>query len=143
MKLRIKAIAATVGVAGALTLGTLPAHAAPAAPSESQLVGKLTLLLSDASADRKAAELEGGAAALGTVDGVAGRVRTAGPAFKWTILGPVRVDGDVATATLRREFPGLPLYTDPLSWKWMGGNWKLTNASACFLASQTMTPCTV
>jgi hypothetical protein len=151
--LRIKAIALTIGALGVLPAAAAlaaPAAAAPVVapiagpvPSESALVAKLALLLSDAPADRKAAELEGGAKAVPTVEGVAARVRTAGAAFKWTILGPVTSDGDTLTATLRREFPGLPLYRDRLSWKWRDGAWKLSNQSVCFLASQTMTACTV
>ena len=126
-----------------------PAAAHPA-PSNTELVDKLKVLLSTATPDKKAAELQGAFAALPTIDGVVARTLLVDPLLDWTIVGPVQVDGDILTARLQRTVPlipplvpFIPPLTDPITWRWVDGTWKLSNQSVCFLATQTFVPCTV
>ena len=79
--------------------------AAHPAPSNTELVDKLKVLLSTATPDKKAAELQGAFAALPTIDGVVARTLLVDPLLDWTIVGPVQVDGDILTARLQRTVP--------------------------------------
>jgi len=119
-----------------------PVAAHPAA-SNTELVDKLKVLLSTATPDKKAAELQGALAALPTIDGVVARTLLVDPLLDWTILGPIKVDGDILTARLQRTVPLIPPLNDPITWRWVDGTWKLSNQSVCFLATQTFVPCTV
>ncbi|HEY5856672.1 MAG TPA: hypothetical protein VIW24_22185 [Aldersonia sp.] len=123
---------------------TAAAVAAPAALSEGQLVAKLQILLNPgASDDAKAAELEAGYGGLSSVNQVAGALATAGPAYSWTVVGPVTADSSVMTAQLQTSLVGFGDRLAPISWKWLDGTWKLSNESACYIASQAMVPCSV
>lgn len=118
--------------------------AAPAALSEGQLVAKLqTLLNPGASDDSKAAELEAGYGGLSSVNQVASALAAAGPAYSWTVVGPVTADSSVMTAQLQTSLVGFGDRLAPVSWKWIDGTWKLSNESACYIASQAMVPCSV
>ena len=118
--------------------------AAPAALSEQELVGKLNLLLDPGASDAaKGAELESGTAGLSTVNGVAQALATAGPAYSWTVVGPVTVEGETMTAQLQTSLIGFGDRNSPMTWKWIDGTWKLSNESSCFLASQAMLPCNI
>lgn len=118
--------------------------AAPVALSEAELVAKLQTLLSPgASDDAKAAELEAGYGGLSSVNQVAAALASAGPAYSWTVVGPVTADSSVMTAQLQTSLVGFGDRFAPISWKWMDGTWKLSNESACYIASQAMVGCAV
>ncbi|WP_043826447.1 hypothetical protein [Rhodococcus opacus] len=118
---------------------------APQAPpvlSEGQLAGKLQLLLDPGTAPEiKAGELEAGEAGLGMIGPVADALALAGPAYSWTVVGPVSVDGDLLTAQLKTSLVGFGDRFQPITWIWLDGNWKLTNESGCALAAMAMVPC--
>ncbi|MEN0138386.1 MAG: hypothetical protein AAGC80_24755 [Rhodococcus sp. (in: high G+C Gram-positive bacteria)] len=115
---------------------------APPVPSEAQLVGKLQLLLDPGTAPEiKARELEAGEAGLGMIGPVADALALAGPAYSWTVVGPVSVDGDLLTAQLKTSLVGFGDRFQPITWIWRDGNWKLTNESGCALAAMAMVPC--
>ncbi|HEY5856890.1 MAG TPA: hypothetical protein VIW24_23290 [Aldersonia sp.] len=153
---RAPAAAAPVVRAPAATAPTVtraPAASAPApapaarvaahpTPSNTELVDKLKVLLSTATPDKKAAELQGTFAALPTIDGVVARTLLVDPLIDWTIVSPIQVDGDVLTARLQRTVPLVAPLNDPITWRWVDGTWKLSNQSVCFLATQTFLPCT-
>lgn len=121
---------------------TAEAVVAPAALSESQLVGKLQIVLSPGSSDdAKAAELEAGYGGLSSANQVAAALATAGPAYSWTVVGPVAADSSVMTAQLQTSLVGFGDRFAPISWKWIDGTWRLSNESACYIASQAMVPC--
>ena len=116
--------------------------AAPAALSEGQLVAKLQILLNPGASDEaKAAELEAGYGGLASVNQVASALAAAGPAYSWTVVGPVTADGSVMTAQLQTSLVGFGDRLAPISWKWIDGTWKLSNESACYVASQAMVTC--
>ncbi|MFX0580645.1 hypothetical protein [Nocardia nepalensis] len=142
--------AAMIGAFGTVAAVT-PATAAPigapmrtATPGVGELKAKLQLVLNTgASRSVRAAELEAGEAGLGLVDQV-GTVMAAAPSsFRWDILGPVNVSGDLLTAQLTTSIDGWdPWYFD-LSWKQIDGIWKLTREAECTIAGVAMVPCNV
>ena len=118
--------------------------AAPVALSEAELVAKLQTLLSPgASDDVKAAELKAGYAGLASANQIATALASAGPAYSWTVVGPVTADSSVMTAQLQTSLVGFGDRFAPISWIWIDGTWKLSNESACYIASQAMVPCAV
>ena len=105
-------------------------------------MAKLQILLNPgASDDAKAAELEAGYGGLSSVNQVAAALAAAGPAYSWTVVGPVTADSSVMTAQLQTSLVGFGDRFAPISWKWIDGTWKLSNESACYIASQAMVPC--
>ncbi|MFE5286390.1 hypothetical protein ACFRAQ_15600 [Nocardia sp. NPDC056611] len=108
-------------------VATAPAAvAAPATPSAGELQGKL-----QAALNGSAAELESGdASQIGNVNQVIQRI----PGYSWDVSGPISVDGDVLSATLNSR---LGSYSFPFSvtWKNVGGTWKLSRESEEMLAS--------
>ncbi|GAB3205909.1 hypothetical protein [Nocardia tengchongensis] len=112
--------------AAAAVVVTAPAAvAAPATPSAGELQGKLQAALSGS-----AAELESGdASQIINVGQVIQRI----PGYSWDVSGPISVDGDVLSATLNSR---LGSYAFPFSvtWKNVGGTWKLSRESEDMLA---------
>ncbi|MEU1203694.1 hypothetical protein [Nocardia sp. NPDC005825] len=108
-------------------VATAPAAvAAPATPSAGELQGKL-----QAALNGSAAELESGdASQIANVSQVIQRI----PGYSWDVSGPISVDGDVLSATLNSR---LGSYAFPFSvtWKDVGGTWKLSRESEEMLAS--------
>ncbi|MFD7846825.1 hypothetical protein ACFV4K_28330 [Nocardia sp. NPDC059764] len=108
-------------------VATAPAAvAAPATPSAGELQGKLQAALNGSSA-----ELESGdASQIVNVRQVIQRI----PGYSWDVSGPISVDGDVLSATLNSR---LGSYAFPFSvtWKNVGGTWKLSRESEEMLAS--------
>ncbi|MEU0504034.1 hypothetical protein [Nocardia sp. NPDC005998] len=142
------AAAAAIGAFGTVATA-VPATAAPigapmrtAAPGVGELKAKLQLVFNTgAGRSARAAELEAGEAGLGLVDQI-GTVMAAAPSsFRWDVLGPVNVSGDLLNAQLTTAIDGWdPWYFD-LSWKQIDGTWKLTREAECTLAGVAMLPC--
>ncbi len=134
--------AAAPADAAAAAPAPAPAPAAPAvvkpkALSEGELTSKLQAALNGTTS-----ELEGGDAALPTINGIGGLLRTF-PQVTWSVGGPVTVDGETMTAPLNLASPGFAPVVQQLTWKWVGGSWKLSNQSACALGDYAMLPCSV
>ncbi|WP_194816708.1 hypothetical protein [Nocardia sp. XZ_19_385] len=112
---------------GAAVVVTAPvAVAAPAAPSPAELQGKL-----QAALNGSAAELESGdTSKIRNVGQVISQI----PGYNWDVSGPVTVDGDVLSATLNSRL-GEYSYPIPVTWKNVGGTWKLSRESEELLAS--------
>lgn len=116
----------------------------PTTPTEAELIGALQSLLDrGVSEGTRAAAVEGGAAALPTIDAVGNALTLAGPVYKWTITGPVTSDGQVLTAQLKTSLVGFGDRFATLKWKWIDGRWKLSNESVCALAANALATCTV
>ncbi len=115
------AAAAIVVSAGSIAVVTAPtAIAAPAAPSPGELQGKLQSALNGNSA-----ELESGDSSQLSV--VTQRISQI-PGYSWDVSGPVNVDGGVLSATLHSRL-GTYDYPVLLTWKDIGGTWKLSQES--------------
>ena len=141
----IPAPAAGAAVAQAATpepVATTEAAAAPTALTTDQLTAKLKVLMNGTS-EQKANELEAGSAAFPTIDAVMVALKNAGPVMKWSVTGPVQLNGDTLTANIERSVPGWAPFSDPLTWKWIDGTWKLSNAGVCTLASIAFAQCSV
>lgn len=117
---------------------------APAALSPEQLNTKVNTIM-NVGGDRFARgdEIEGGEAALSSVDAVAAFINVAGGAFTYSMAGPVEVNGQNMSATLVMSLAGSGTRSQQLTWIWVGDKWKLSNASVCGIASYAMLPCSV
>ncbi|MGY4103367.1 hypothetical protein ACW2Q0_27970 [Nocardia sp. R16R-3T] len=144
------ALTAAVVLGAFGTVATVaPATAAPigapmrtTSPGLGELKAKLLLVLNTSAARAaRATELEAGEAGLGLVDQLGGAMASAPPSFRWDVLGPVDVSGDLLTAQLTTAIDGWdPWYFD-LSWKRIDDTWKLTREAECTIASVAMLPC--
>lgn len=105
----------------AAVVATAPAAiAAPATPSVGELYGKL-----QAAMNGSASELESGnASGLAVVRDTVNRI----PGYSWDVSGPVTVDGDTLSATLNSRL-GDYAFPIPVTWKNIGGTWKLSQES--------------
>ncbi|WP_378737093.1 hypothetical protein [Nocardia brasiliensis] len=138
---------------GAFGFGSaaIPATAAPivaplhaSAPGPGELKAKLQVALNtNAPRATRAAELEAGEAGLPLIDQVGTAMAATPPSFRWTILGPVTVNGDILTATLQTAVDGYDPFHFQLTWKNIDGMWKLTREGECTVASVAFLPCTV
>lgn len=152
---RVAAATCTLAAALAVGLGAVstvaPAAAAPVvtpmrtqAPGPGELQAKLQVALNRGAAPTaRAAELEAGAAGLPLVDQVAAAMDAAPPSFRWSILGPVTVNGDVLSAQLQTAVDGYDPFYYTLTWRQIDGTWKLTREAQCTVASVAFLPCTV
>ncbi|NKY30156.1 hypothetical protein [Nocardia gamkensis] len=124
---------ATTAVAQAAPLVT-PMHAK--APGTGELRAKMAVLFNaGASRSARAAELENGEAGLAAFDRAAALIAVAPASWRWDVVGPVSVDGDVLSAKLLTSTEGYePWYFD-LSWRQVGGTWKLTQESVCTIGN--------
>jgi hypothetical protein len=148
------AAAAAFSLAAAIFLGGVgsvaPASAVPitapvhtAAPGVGELQSKMQLIL-DTKAARaaRAGELEAGDAGVPLMDKVGG-VMASVPGFRWQAVAPVTVNGDTLTHNLQINVPGFDTMTIQLSWKNIGGTWKLSRDSECTIAYYANQPCTI
>ncbi|MEE3852715.1 hypothetical protein VZC37_20415 [Gordonia sp. LSe1-13] len=123
---------------------TTPARtAAPTALSPAQLNSKVTLIMNpQASRTARAAELEGGARALGEADAVARALASYGNiGFSYEMVGPVTTNGSTMSAPLKMTLVGQGSRTQQLTWVWTGGEWKLSNRSVCAVTALALLPC--
>ncbi len=145
---RIAAAAITVATA---TLGaaiaTTPATAAPIsspahtqAPGAAELDAKLGVIMDrGAPSANRAAELEAGESALGTMDQIAD-IKAKAPGLQYRVVNPA-TSGDRIDAQLLVTTPGYPDFTYDLAWQQFDGSWKLTQASVCALAGALALSC--
>ncbi|MGV9723183.1 hypothetical protein [Nocardia beijingensis] len=150
---KIRATAAAFAIASATLAGGFagiaPATAAPAvvrtaAPSVGELQAKLQVLLNTgASRSARAAELEAGEAGLPMIDQIAG-VMNSVPSFRWSVQGPVSVNGDTLSANLMTTVDGFsPFPAIEVSWRRIDGTWKLTRESECTIGYYASVSCSV
>lgn len=135
--------AMTVLVAGALgTAGV--ASAEPAVPSAGELTSQLqTVLNTGAPTADRAAKLAGGQAAVATADNIANRLNTYGGMVNWQVQNPV-LNGDQVDAQIAVTIPIFGTKTHDIYWVNQDGAWKLSNPSACVIATQVAgVDCTV
>ncbi|MCV7149940.1 hypothetical protein [Mycolicibacterium pyrenivorans] len=134
--------AMTVLAAGALS-GAGVAVAQPA-PSAGELQSDLQQVLdTGAPASERAAKLAGGDTAVSTADNIANRLNTYGGMVNWQVQNPV-LNGDQVDAQLAVTIPIFGTKTHSLYWVNQDGAWKLSNSSACVIATDVAgVDCTV
>lgn len=127
----------------AVFLGAPPAAAQPT-PSADQLTAQLQRVLDTLLPDEtRAAELEGGLAAVPTANNIAGVINRYDAVMSWRVQNPVH-NGDRLDAQLAVSIPLFGTRTHDIYWIEQGGRWKLSNASACVIARDAAgTDCTV
>ena len=119
--------AMTVLVAGALgTAGV--ASAEPAVPSAGELTSQLQTVLNTGAP---------------TADNIANRLNTYGGMVNWQVQNPV-LNGDQVDAQIAVTIPIFGTKTHDIYWVNQDGAWKLSNPSACVIATQVAgVDCTV
>ena len=131
--MRAALAAMTVLAAGALS-GAGVAAAQPA-PSAGELQSDLQQVLdTGAPASERAAKLAGGDAAVSTADNIANRLNTYGGMVNWQVQDPV-LNGDQVDAQLAVTIPIFGTKTHSIYWVNQDGAWKLSNPSACVIAT--------
>ncbi|MGV0834419.1 hypothetical protein [Mycolicibacterium thermoresistibile] len=136
-------LATCAALLAAFVLGAPLAVAQPT-PSADQLTGQLQRVLDTSLSDEeRAAELEGGMAAVPTANNIAGVINRYDAVMSWRVQDPVR-NGDRVDAQLAVSIPLLGTRTHNIYWIDRDGAWKLSNASACVIARDAAgTDCTV
>ena len=137
--------AMTVLIAGAV-LGTGAATAAPQppTPTSEQLQAQLQKVLDRGVSDEeRAGELQGGMAAVPTANNIAGVIDTYRSMMSWQVQNAT-LNGDQVDAQLAVTIPIFGTKTHQIYWVNQDGAWKLSNPSACVIATQVAgTTCTV
>ena len=128
----------------AVGMGMAPASAAPPVPSADQLTAQLRQVLSTGTSDdQRAAALQGGQAAVPTANNIANALNRYGGIVNWSVQNPT-LNGNQLDAQLAVSIPVFGTKTHDINWVNDGGTWKLSNASACVIATQVAgTDCTV
>ncbi len=91
----------------------------------------------------RAAKLQGGQAAVPTANNIANQMNRYSALFDWRVQNPT-VNGDRLDAQLAVSVPVMGTRTHDIYWVQQDGDWKLSNASACVIATQVAaTECTV
>ncbi len=143
--MRAALVAMTVLAAGAVT-GTAVAVAAPTppVPSADALTSQLQRVLNTSTPDaERAAGLQGGQSAVPTANNIAGQLDRYKSMFSWRVQNP-ELHGEQLDAQLAVTVPIMGTKTHNIFWVNDGGTWKLSNASACVIATQVAgTDCTV
>ncbi|MBD0022010.1 hypothetical protein GII33_01695 [Gordonia pseudamarae] len=133
------ALVGTTGVASAAPTvrtpsGTLPAdyRVTSATPSLTDLGNIVTFLVATNASDKaKAANVEGGMNAV-VVPKTVYRLGLFRPPLGWhNLTGPLRQQGNSATATLNSGSSGRPTIRMTIEFKKLDGNWKLSATSLC------------
>lgn len=140
-------VAATASALVALGIAGAPVAAAdptPGALSADELTGKLQRVLNTGLPDsERAAELEGGAAAIPTANNIGNQMNTYASMFDWGVQNP-SLAGDQLNAQLAVTVPLFGTRTHNIYWIAQDGEWKLSNASACVIARDAVgVECTV
>jgi hypothetical protein len=120
------------------------ADTTPAVPSAEQLTAQLKQVLSTGAGDsERAAALGGGQAALPTANNIAAQLDRYSALMSWDVQNPT-LNGNQLDAQLAVTVPVMGTRTHQIYWVAQGGQWKLSNASACVIAVQAAgTDCTV
>jgi hypothetical protein len=141
----LPSVAGAVLTTGAvLGVGSAGADPAPPVPSAEQLTTQLQAVLNPgADQAARAAALQGGAAAIPTADNIANQMNRYASMVDWHVQNP-SVSGDQLNAELAVSVPVMGTRTHQIFWVAQDGRWKLSNASACVIATQVAgTNCTV
>ncbi|UXA14898.1 hypothetical protein KXD97_14735 [Mycobacterium sp. SMC-8] len=141
--MRAALAAMSVVAAGALG-GVGVASAEPSVPDAGQLTAELRQVLNTgAPASERAAKLAGGQSAVPTADNIANRLNTYGGMVNWQVQNPV-LNGDQLDAQLAVTIPIFGTKTHNIYWVNQDGAWKLSNPSACVIATDVAgVDCTV
>jgi hypothetical protein len=141
--MRVALAAMSVVAAGAFG-GTGVASAEPAVPDAGQLTSELRQVLNTgAPASERAAKLAGGQSAVPTADNIANRLNSYGGMVNWQVQNPV-LNGDRLDAQLAVTIPIFGTKTHDIYWVDQDGVWKLSNPSACVIATDVAgVDCTV
>jgi len=124
--------AMTVLTVGAM-MGAGVAAAEPA-PSAEQLQAQLQKVLNRSLPDaERAAELQGGMAAVPTANNIAGVMDQYSSMMSWRVQN-ANTSGDQVDAQLAVTIPIFGTKTHDIYWVNSDGAWKLSNASACVIA---------
>ncbi|MCV7105038.1 hypothetical protein [Mycolicibacterium chitae] len=141
----MRAAIAAMAILGAGAFGGAGLAAAdPGAPSADQLTSDLQVVLNTGASDaERAAKLQGGQAAVPTANNIANQMNRYSALFDWRVQNPT-VNGDRVDAQLAVTVPVMGTRTHDIYWVQQDGDWKLSNASACVIATQVAaTECTV
>jgi hypothetical protein len=110
------------------------AAAAEPAPSAEQLQAQLQKVLNRSLPDaERAAELQGGLAAVPTANNIAGVMDQYSSMMSWRVQN-ANVSGDQVNAQLAVTIPIFGTKTHDIYWVNSDGAWKLSNPSACVIA---------
>ncbi|ABM12458.1 MULTISPECIES: hypothetical protein [Mycolicibacterium] len=141
--MRVALAAMSVVAAGAFG-GMGVASAEPAVPDAGQLTSELRQVLNTgAPASERAAKLAGGQSAVPTADNIANRLNSYGGMVNWQVQNPVP-NGDRLDAQLAVTIPIFGTKTHDIYWVDQDGAWKLSNPSACVIATDVAgVDCTV
>lgn len=132
------------GTTAAGTAQPQPQSSTPAPLTAGQLNTKVGIVMNTNASDAvRAAELEGGQQALGSVNAVAQMLSVSGAGFSYKIVEPVAQNGTTLNARLQMSLIGNGSRYRDLSWVWAGDKWKLSNRSVCVIAEYAMLRCTV
>lgn len=120
-----------------LTVGAMigaGAAAAEPAPSAEQLQAQLQKVLNRSLPDaERAAELQGGLAAVPTANNIAGVMDQYSSMMSWRVQN-ASLRGDQVDAQLAVTIPIFGTKTHDIYWVNSDGAWKLSNPSACVIA---------
>lgn len=120
-----------------LTVGAMigaGAAAAEPAPTAEQLQAQLQKVLNRSLPDaERAAELQGGLAAVPTANNIAGVMDQYSSMMSWRVQN-ASASGDQVNAQLAVTIPIFGTKTHDIYWVNSDGAWKLSNPSACVIA---------
>jgi hypothetical protein len=145
MRAVLAALAGAVLTGGAMIgAGSAVAAPTPPVPTADQLTAQLKRVLStDAADSERAAALQGGQAAVPTANNIAAQMSRYDSMVSWHVENPA-LNGNQLDAQLSVSIPLFGAKTHQLFWVPSDGAWKLSNASACVIATQVAgTDCTV
>ena len=137
--------AMTVLFTGALIgAGAATAEPVPPTPTSEQLQSQLQKVLNRGLSDgERAGELQGGLAAVPTANNIAGVMDQYRSMMSWQVQNAT-LNGDQVDAQLAITIPVFGTKTHPIYWVNQDGAWKLSNPSACVIATQAAgVACTV
>lgn len=135
---------AVVTVGTFLGAGAAAAAPVPPVPNADQLTSQLRQFLNPGVSDsERAAALQGGQAAVPTANNIAAQMDRYDSMISWNVQDPA-LNGSQLDAQLAVTLPLFGTRTHPIYWVPIDGAWKLSNASACVIATQVAgTDCTV
>ena len=126
---------ALIGAGAGVGAGAATAEPAPPAPSSEQLQAQLQKVLDRGLSDEeRAGELQGGLAAVPTANNIASVMDQYSSMMSWQVQNAT-LNGDQVDAQLAVTIPVFGTKTHPIYWVNQDGSWKLSNPSACVIAT--------
>ena len=124
--------------------GAASAEPLPPTPSSEQLQSQLQKVLNRGLSDEeRASELQGGLAAVPTADNIASVMDQYRSMMSWQVQNAT-LNGNQVDAQLAVTIPVFGTKTHSIYWVNQDGAWKLSNPSACVIATQAAgAACTV